>query len=399
MKTKILVLGGGSGGISVAARLLRMRPDIELSIIEPSEQHYYQAFWTLVGAGIGTKEATARPTSELIPQGAIWIKDRVLAVDADEQWVQITKGRVNYDYLIVATGLTLNWTAIEGLSESLGKNEVCSVYEYSKVDYAASTIKSFSGGQALFVMPPVPIKCAGAPQKIMYLAEHMWRKNGLRPRAEIHFLTAGASMFGIPTFAKPLAEIIHERGIQPHFKHRLVAVDGPAKQALFETQQDSGEITRSTYPFDLLHVVPPMSAHPYVAESKLAFTEGDQKGWLEVDKHTLQHRRFKNIFGLGDVTGIPNSKTAAAIRKQYPVVAQNLNDIIGGKQPSMLYDGYSSCPLITEYGKVMLAEFGYNGKLLPTFPLDPAKPRRAYWHLKKDFLPLMYWRGMVKGLI
>jgi len=397
---KIVILGGGSGGISLAAKLKRMDKGLDISIVEPADMHYYQAFWTLVAGGVGQKESTARPMAAVMPAGVTWIKDAVVAVDPQDQRVQLKSGAtVGYDYLVVATGLKLDWNKIEGLTESLGKNGVCSIYEYSKVPYATASIGSFQGGNALFVMPPVPIKCAGAPQKIMYLAEHMWRKNGVRPRSEVHFMTAGKAMFGIPDFAKPLAEIVAERSIQPHFQHRLVAVDGSARKAIFEFKSDQAEPVQITYNFNLLHVVPPMSAHAYVAESGLAVESGDQKGWLAVDKQTLQHLRLRNIFGIGDVTGIPNSKTAAAIRKQYPIVAQNLLDVMAGQAPSQLYDGYSSCPLITEFGKVMLAEFGYDGKLLPSFPLDPTKPRRSYWHLKKDFLPLMYWKGMVKGLV
>ncbi len=397
---RIVILGGGSGGISLAAKLRRLNKELDISIVEPSELHFYQAFWTLVAVGVGDKESTARPMSSVIPEGVCWIKDAVVSVDPQAQRVQLRSGATAvYDYLVVATGLKLDWDKIEGLKESLGKNAVCSIYEYSKVNYAAETIQSFQGGKALFVMPPVPIKCAGAPQKIMYLAEHLWRRNGIRPQSEVHFMTAGKAMFGIPDFAKPLSEIVAARSIQPHFQHRLLAVDGSARKAIFENKADNGDSSPIIYSFDLLHVVPPMSAHPYVADSGLAVESGDQKGWLSVDKQSLQHLRFKNIFGIGDVTGIPISKTAAAIRKQYPLVAQNLLDVIAGRPPSQLYDGYSSCPLITEFGKVMLAEFGYDGKLLPSFPLDPTKPRRSYWHLKKDFLPLMYWKGMVRGLI
>lgn len=400
MEQHLVILGGGSGGISAAAKLLRFRlPNIRVSIVEPSTLHYYQAFWTLVAGGIESKEYTARPMSEVIPAGASWIRDSVVSIDPEKQLIQLKTQTIEYDYLIVATGLVLNWKSVEGLTESLGTNGICSVYEYSKVDYAAASIQNFAGGKAIFVMPPVPIKCAGAPQKIMYLAEQLWRKHGIRDKSEVHFMTAGKAMFGIPAFAKPLAEIVSERGILPHFQHRLLAVDGSAKKAVFEVQNDSGEKSKVSYDFDLLHAVPPMSPHALISESGLAVTEGDQKGWLAVDKHSLQHLKYKNIFGIGDVTGIPNAKTAAAIRKQYPIVAQNLRDVISGKEPSQLYDGYSSCPLVTEYGKVMLAEFGYDGKLLPSFPLDPTIPRKIYWHLKKDFLPHLYWKGMLKGLM
>ena len=181
------------------------------------------------------------------------------------------------------------------------------------------------------------------------------------------------------------------------FAHKLISVDAENKKAEFDVTDADGKVTRETQSYDFLHVVPTMSAHSYVAESGLAFTEGDQKGWLAVNKETLQHLKFSNIFGIGDVTGVPNSKTGAAIRSQYPIVAANLLSVMKDEAPEEKYNGYSSCPLITEIGKVMLAEFGYDGKLMPTFPLDPTIPRRSYWHLKKDLLPLLYWHGMLKG--
>ncbi len=259
-------------------------------------------------------------------------------------------------------------------------------------------IQSFHGGTAIFVMPPVPIKCAGAPQKIMYLAENLFRINGVRHKAKIQFATAGKAMFGIPTFANALEKLVHEKEIEPKYQHKIVGVDAAKKEALFDVTDIDGKVSRQALKFDLLHIVPTMSAHAYVADSGLAVAEGDQKGWLAVDKHTLQHLKYPNIFGVGDVTGVPNSKTGAAIRSQYPIVVKNLISVMNGKTPVEQYNGYSSCPLITEIGKVMLAEFGYDGKLMPTFPLDPAVPRRVMWHLKKDLLPLLYWQGMMRGL-
>jgi sulfide:quinone oxidoreductase len=142
-----------------------------------------------------------------------------------------------------------------------------------------------------------------------------------------------------------------------------------------------------------------MSAHRFIRESPLASDEEGQKGWLSVDKYSLQHKKYPNVFGIGDVTGIPNSKTGAAIRKQAPIVAGNVMRLLKGEPMDPAYDGYSSCPLITGIGKVILAEFGYDGKLLPSFPLDPTKERRIYWILKKDLLPPMYWHGMLKGYL
>lgn len=398
-KFKVVILGGGSGGISVAARLSRQLSANEIAIIEPSEKHYYQPLWTVAGAGLVDKACTERNEKDLIPSGVDWIKESVLSVDPEKKLVHLSHNvTIQYEYLVVATGLKLNWDKIEGIKEGLGKNGVISIYQYDQVDYAAEQIQSFQGGKAIFIMPPTPIKCAGAPQKIMYLAENIFRDHGIRHKTEVMFATAGKAMFGIPVFSAALDKVVKERNIKPLFMHKLVKVDSNNKIAFFEVTEADGKVSQQEMKFDLLHVVPTMSAHSYVLESGLAFSEGDQKGWLAVNKSTLQHLKYQNIFGVGDVTGVPNSKTGAAVRKQYPVVVRNLLDVMNGRKLSSEYDGYSSCPLITEIGKVMLAEFGYDGKLLPSFPLDPTIPRKSYWHLKKDLLPPLYWYGMMKGL-
>jgi sulfide:quinone oxidoreductase len=396
---KVLILGAGAGGISVAAKLRRSLGEGEIAIIDPSENHYYQPLWTLAGAGLVSKFETEKKQRDLIPKGVTWIKEKVLSIDPLSQKVSLSHDRtVRYDFLIVATGLRLNWEKIEGLGDHLGKNGICSIYQFDQVDNTARMIQEFQGGNAIFVMPPPPIKCAGAPQKIMYLADHIFRDHGVRDKTQIQFATAGKAMFGVPVFSKALDQIVKEKNIEPKFLHKIVGVDAAKKEAIFEVTDSEGKVSRKNMNYDLLHLVPTMSAHPFISESSLAFQEGEQKGWLAVDKFTLQHLKYPNIFGVGDVTGIPNSKTGAAVRKQYPVVVKNLLAVMNGKAPKAIYDGYSSCPLITEIGKVMLAEFGYDGKLMPTFPLDPAIPRKSYWHLKKDILPKLYWYGMMKGI-
>lgn len=397
---KVLVLGGGAGGISVAARLRKSLPADSIAIIEPSEDHYYQPLWTLAGAGVMKKEESAKKEKDLIPEGVAWIKEKVLSVDAKSQKVSLSHDiTVGYEYLVVATGLKLNWDKISGLGNNLGKNGICSIYQYDQVDYVRNQIENFKGGTALFIMPPTPIKCAGAPQKIMYLADDLFRKKGVRNNSKIMFASAGKAIFGIPTFANALEKIVKEKGIETHFNHKIIGVNADTKEAIFEVTDAEGKVSQSSIKFDLLHLVPTMSAHTYVADSGLAFEEGDQKGWLAVDKHTLQHVKHPNIFGVGDVTGVPNSKTGAAIRKQYPVVVENLLAVMNGKTPTATYNGYSSCPVVTEVGKVMLAEFGYDNVVMPTFPVNPAVPRTSMWILKRYILPKMYWYGMLKGLL
>lgn len=398
-KFKVLILGGGAGGVSVAAKLVNKLGQGQIAIIDPSDRHYYQPLWTVVGAGLASIDETVKNQKDVIPEGVSWIKEKVISVDPTHKKVLLSdQSMVEFEFLIVATGLQLDWDKIKGAKEALGSDGVCSVYQFNQVEYAAELIQNFKGGRAIFVMPQTPIKCAGAPQKVMYLAENIFRNHGVRHKSEIMFMTAGKAMFGIPVFSNQLDQIVKERDIHPKFQHKLIEIKKESKEALFEVVRPNGEVAVESYNYDLLHVVPTMSAHNFITQSGLAVTEGEQKGWLAVDKFTLQHLNYPYIFGIGDVTGVPNSKTGAAVRAQYPIVAANLLSVMNGKQPTMKYNGYSSCPLITEIGKVMLAEFGYEGKLLPTFPLDPAVPRTSYWYLKRYLLSKLYWYGMLKGI-
>ncbi len=407
MKThaKVLILGAGTGGISVAARLSRLLGAGNVTIVDQAETHFYQPLWTLVGAGLVKKEVTGRPLADLIPKNVTWIKESVLEIRTEERKVACSSGvEITYDFLVVATGLKLDFQKIKGLEGNLGKNGLCSIYQYADAEKTAEMIENFKGGTAIFTMPPVPIKCAGAPQKIMYLADEIFQKNGVRKTTKIIFSVAGKVIFGVPSFAKPLMEVANKKDISLWFSHKLVEVRPETKTAIFEktTEQTvdgqvQSKVETVETQYDLLHVVPPMSAHDFISKSGLAFTSGPQAGWLKVDQHTLQHQDDSRTFGIGDVTGVPNSKTGAAIRKQAPVVVRNLLQVMNGGTPAARYDGYSSCPLITGVGKVILAEFGYDGKLLPSFPMDMTKERRSMWILKKDLLPKMYWYGMMKG--
>lgn len=402
---KVLILGAGSGGISVASRLKGNLPAGSVAIMDPSDVHFYQPLWTLVGAGVVDNDRTKKPMKDLIPEGIQWIQESVRSIDVKERKVTSSFGsEFTFDYLVVATGLKLDWGKIKGLEGNVGKNGICSIYTYEQAEITGKMIKDFKGGEAIFTMPPVPIKCAGAPQKIMYLAEEIFREQGVRDRSRVTFATAGKTIFGIATFATPLMGVAERKNIILNFSHKLIEVIPGEKKAVFEKTKEeliNGETKSTTglvtLPYDLLHVVPPMSAHDFIQNSELAFSEGPQKGWLKVDPATLQHKDFKNVFGIGDVTGVPNSKTGAAIRKQAPVVVENLLAEINQKPLAGVYDGYSSCPLITEKGKVILAEFGYDGKLMPSFPMDMTKERRSMWILKKDMLPVLYWHGMMKG--
>lgn len=396
----ILIIGGGSAGITVAARLTRAldRPDIAL--IEPSDKHFYQPLWTLVGAGVVKKEATVRNEANYIPKGVHWIKDRAEEIDPDENTVTTKSGQeLTYDYLVVAPGIQLNWSAVKGLKENLGTNGICSNYAFETAEYTWETLRQFKGGNAVFTNALGQVKCGGAPQKIMYLAEDYFRRHGLRDRAKVIGAFAGTKLLGVPEINETLERIVLERGIDMRFHHNLVEIRAERKEAVFDVRDPtSGEVVRqAVIPFDMIHVTPPQSAPDFIRRSKLAYRDGPDEGWVKVDKHTLQHPDYPNVFTLGDVAALPTAKTGAAVRKQAPVLVKNLLAVMAEKTLEATYDGYSSCPLLTGYGKLVLAEFTYGNAYKPTFPVDQTKERLDMYLLKRYVLPQLYWHGMMRG--
>ncbi len=390
----IVIIGGGAAGCSVAASILKRRPGLKITIIEPKEIHYYQPGWTLVGGGVFDRRKTTRPMGECIPLGVQWIKAAVASFDPARHAVLLEDGTpIGYSALIVAPGLELRWELIEGLSETLGKNGVSSNYMLDLAPYTWELVQNLKGGTALFTQPPMPIKCAGAPQKAMYLSANHWESQGCLKNINVEFNNAGGVLFGVKDYVPSLMKYVERYGAKLAFNSTLKSIDGPAKKAVFEIKKEDGSVERVTKSFDMIHVVPPQTAPAFIRQSPLA----DGAGWVDVDSETLRHRSYGNIFALGDAGSTPNAKTAAAIRKQAPIVAENVIAVLDGKTPRAIYDGYGSCPLTVERGKVVLAEFGYGGKLLPSFPWDSTKPRWSAWFAKVSLLPWLYFDVMLKG--
>ncbi len=394
---EVLIVGAGTGGISVAASLLKRKADLRIALVDAATQHFYQPGWTMVGGGVFNAESTRRETARLIPRAASWIKDQVTAFAPEENKVCLNDGRdIHYGQLVIAPGLKLDWSAIEGLSETLGKNGVTSNYRYDLAPYTWQLVQGLKQGKAVFTQPPMPIKCAGAPQKALYLSADHWFKQDVLNAVDIQFYNAGAVLFGVDAYVPALTAYMEKYQVDLNFGHTLVKVDGDTQRAWFKTRDEAGAEQMLETEFDMLHVCPPQCAPDFIRDSVLA----DAAGWLDVDQQTLQHKKFPNIWGLGDVTNTPNAKTMAAVRKQVPVVAQNICEVLPGKPPSVAYDGYGSCPLTVERGKVVLAEFGYGGKVIPTFPgwvNNGTQPTRRAWFLKAHMLPTIYWQGMLKG--
>ena len=394
MKThhQIVIVGGGNAGISIASQLLRKDASLDIAIIDGAKKHYYQPAWTLVGGGEFNIQDTERDEASVIPAGTTWIQQMVSGFKPEENKVYLADGTaIQYEYLITVPGIQVNWGEIKGLKENLGKNGVCSNYSFESAPYTWECIQQTKGGKAIFTNPHTPIKCGGAPQKIMYLAADYFRKNGVN--SQVEFWSGGTRVFGVEKYENTLKKVIAHYGINTQFFVKLVEIDGAAKIAKFVGIGDSNKDQVYEVAFDMIHVTPPQSAPDFIKSSPLA----NAAGWIDVEKHTLQHNTYKNIFACGDAANLPVSRTGAAIRKQAPVLVHNLLALIKGEEMNAFYNGYSSCPIITGYNKLVLAEFDYNNTPTETFPFDQSKERWSMYQMKKYLLPYLYWNQILPG--
>lgn len=388
---QVVIVGGGTAGITVAARLKNANPSLDIAVIEPSDKHYYQPLWTLVGGGIFKPEDSCRDEAGLIPHGVRWIRDYVEAFSPGSNSLTTRNGdTISYNYLIVAPGIQINWNQIKGLKESIGNDGVCSNYSINTVASTWEFIRNLRTGVALFTQPAGAVKCGGAPQKICYLAEDHFRRTGIRKDVQVIFTLAGPRLFAVERYREVLEQVAARKGVETRFRHNLTELRPKSKEAIYQHLDTKEEIVIK---YDMIHVTPPMSAPDFVAKSELA---GDG-GWVDVDKYTLQHNRFLNVFGIGDASSLPTSKTGAAIRKQAPVLVSNLLSLMKQEPMTMKYDGYTSCPVVTGYDSLVLAEFDYNGEPAESFPFDQAQERFSMMMLKKYGLPALYWHGMLRG--
>lgn len=398
-----------------AAQLKKKDKNLEIGLIEPADTHYYQPAWTLVGAGTYDYKKTARPMASLIPAGVDWVKDYAVSLKPEKNVVSTKKsGDISYDYLVLSPGLVNDTSLIEGLTEAIDKGVVCS--NYTDPEHTWKVLQGFKGGNAVFTQPTTPIKCGGAPQKIAYLAADYFRKKGILKNSNVIFATPGTVIFGVQKVKETLLKVIDRYGM--HFRpyYAPFKIDAEKKIIYFKytAPEDKrvaikegnkiGETINEkdviSMPFDMLHLAPPETAPKFVKDSSLV----NDAGWVEVDHHSLQHVKFANVFAMGDVAALPTAKTGAAIRKQVPVVVDNLLGLMkkeGIKNHS--YNGYSSCPLVTGYGKMVLAEFDYQNNFTPDPKLkqmlifDSSKEHWRLWMLKKYMLPYLYWNKMMKG--
>ena len=391
---QVLILGGGSAGISVAARLRRAGVE-DIGLIDPAEKHYYQPLWTLVGGGCAPAKESERPQASVMPKGVAWIKAAAEDVDPENNLVTLRGGsQVGFDHLVVCPGIQLDWGKVPGMADAMQTPEVSSNYTYETAPKTWDRIRSLTSGTAVFTMPSGPIKCAGAPQKIAYLAADYWRQQGVLDNIRVVLSLPTPGMFGVKVFAEELERVVARYGIEVHKSSELVEVDPDGRQAVIS---DNAEGTKFSVDYDFMHVVPPQSAPDWLKRTPLADPD-NPAGYVQVDKHTMQHTRYPHVFALGDAGSTPNSKTGAAIRKQAPVVAKNVLAVRAGRPATERYEGYASCPLTTSRDKMLLAEFDYSMQPTPSFPfIDTTKERKDMWYLKRRGLPALYWNLMLTG--
>lgn len=412
---QVLIIGGGTAGIMVAAQMVKKNSNIKIAIIEPSEKHYYQPAFTLVGAGAFDYKKSIRNTADFIPKNVTWVKDFATSIDpANNNVTTQNTGSISYDYLVVAPGLVNNLDGIEGLREGLESGVVCS--NYVDPNKTWELLQKFNGGNAVFTQPTTPIKCGGAPQKTAYLSAHYFKKKGISNKTNVVFATPGSVIFGVKVIADTLMQVIGRYNIHLKTFYAPIKIDSKNKVVYFKevsTGENKCVVNENNIlgekhtgneimeiPFDFLHLAPPQQAPDFVRNSSLV----NEAGWMDVNHNSMQSNKFANVFGLGDVAALPTAKTGAAIRKQVPVVVDNLLKLINNKEAdNKSYTGYSSCPLVTGYGEMVLAEFNYKNEFTPDPKLkqmlvfNSNKPHWRLWILKKYMLPYLYWNKMLKG--
>ena len=390
----VVIIGGGTAGITVAARLQRAGRE-DVGVIEPASAHYYQPLWTLVGGGRAPLAESGRPEASVMPKSTSWIQDAAEDIDPVQKRITLRSGRrVSYDKLVVAPGIQLDWDTIPGMSNALDTPMVSSNYTAGLAPKTWARIRAMRSGTAIFTMPAGPIKCAGAPQKIAYLAADHWRREGVLNDIRVVLVLPTPAMFGVKVFSDELERVVARYGIEVHLNSEVTEIDGDGRSAVVT---DNAAATKETVRYDFLHVVPPQSAPDWLKATPLA-DPANPNGYVEVDKHTLRHVRFPDVYALGDAGSTPNSKTGAAIRKQAPALVANLLADIAGREPTATYDGYASCPMTTARDRMLLCEFDYSMQPHPTIPLiDTTHERYDMWLLKRYGLPFMYWNLMLEG--
>ncbi|CAM4162004.1 NAD(P)/FAD-dependent oxidoreductase [Lacicoccus alkaliphilus] len=387
---RLIILGGGAGGISTASSILSKKKDLknEVLIIEPSEYHFFQPGWPLVGSGEMKPESTKKPTEKVIPKGARWMKAFVDSVDPVKREVTAGGTTVSYDFMVVAMGLELDFDSIKGAKAALGKNGVTTNYLYNLTGYTYESLKNTMTGNIVVSRPRSKIKGGVSAENSIFTMDDYIKKHDRE--ANIVFRSGRAEIFEVKKYSDSLKEQLEAKNIDYKLNEELVEVRGEEKEAVFKNHE-TGE--RHTVPFEMLVITPPMHGPAALNGSGLL----DDGGWVDVDKHTMMHNTYTTVFSLGDAASLPTVKMGAAVREQYKILVDNLIERMEDKDPSHIYEGKTACPVATEYGELILAEFGYDNIPKETTFLDQSDDKKLFYQFKKNMLPFMYWYGLLNG--
>ncbi|MCR2764400.1 NAD(P)/FAD-dependent oxidoreductase [Microbacterium sp. zg.B48] len=392
---QVVVIGGGNAGLSVAGRLRRMGVD-DVVVVEPRAHHRYQPLFSHIAGGTAPAAMALRDQADVMPKGVGWIRDAVTAVDAESSSLLLASGtRLGYDHVIVCPGIQRDWDAIPGLAAAMASRSGASNYEFELAAKASPLLRDLRRGTVVFSQPPGPASCAGAAQKPMYLACDYWRRTGVLGNIRVILLVPDESVFGIPEIDAELDRKITEYGIELRTRTQLLDVDAEERTALVGRPDGTG---REKLSYDVLMVEPPQSAPDWLKRSTLPSAD-ETRGFVEVDPRTLRHKRYENVWSLGDAAATTNSKSGGALRKQTLTLAKNLAAALKGKPAVAAYEGYSVCPFTVSRSTVVFAEFDDRGELKPTIPFwkGLARERRLTWVLDRHILPWVYWHMILKG--
>ncbi|MCJ1707566.1 NAD(P)/FAD-dependent oxidoreductase [Microbacterium sp. VKM Ac-2923] len=391
---RIVVIGGGNAGLSVAGRLHRARAGT-ITVIEPREQHVFAPLQSHVAGGSARASEAVRAQSDVIPSGVRWLHDEVFTVDADTRRVHLVSGgQLDYDQLVVCAGMRMAWEQVPGLPEAMAAPTGASNYDYDLAAKASPLLRDLRSGTVVFTQPPEPASCGAAAQKPMYLACDWWRSIGVRDDIRVVFVCPDPVPFGIPAIDRELQRKLDEYGIEVRYSRELRSVDADARTLVIGHGH-----AEETLSYDVLHAVPPQRAPEWIAGSGLAASD-DPHGFVDVDHETFQHLRHPEVWSVGDAASVATRRSGGAIRQQAKALVKNMKAVREGRTPSAKYNGYSVVPFTVSRGTVVFAEFDREGRLQPTVPFWRSlyRERRLSWIADRRILPWVYWHLILRGL-
>ena len=390
----VLVIGGGNAGISAAGRLIR-RGVTDIAVLEPQRVHTYRPLLSYVGGGQASMRSAQRLQRTVTPHGCTWLEDAAVEVDAAARTVRCASKRsYRYQDLVLGPGLVPDTDALPGIEAALNTPAVASNY-LDRAEQTWQLVESMpAGGRAVFTVPRAPVSCTGTTIKPLFLAVAHWRRTGRLPGIDITLAIDRPRLLGVPDLDHRLMD--HLRGLGVEVLHDTTVTGLHPDERQITVTDQSGTEKQLTY--DFLHLVPPFRGPRWLETSQLS--GDDQHGLVDIDPHTLRHRRQPNIWAAGDGADVETDPSGGALRRQISVLVDNLLAARTGGEFAD-YDGYTVAPIATSTRELILGEFDRTGAIASSLPsfVDPLKPRRTAWAFDRYVLPQVYWNLILKGVL